>query len=261
MTENDLDRLADYTAGALDPADAQEVDRLIATEPAWARAHAALESAQPRLTEALAGLPREPMPDEVAARLDRAITAASRPTGTGNVVLLASRRRRARLALGAAAAVAVLAAGLAGLTALNDRITSSSGSASRPDSAVAGKNPALVPHHGGVPTAVSGTDYTHDTLAGAGVPPIAPAFGGGQAQATADVPAALARLAAPDGLTGCLAAITAIEGGQATGADFARYQGQPALIVALTGGSARVVAVGADCGLAGRGAALLDSAP
>jgi hypothetical protein len=269
ITEDDLDRLADYAAGVLDPPEAAEVNRLIATEPAWARAHDALVAAQPRLAETLSALSPEPMPAEVAARLDRAIAAASRETDSAKVIQLDRRRRWSRVAAGAAAAVVVVGAGIAGLTALNHsasrEATSSAGSAVTPAGA---KNALSLPHQGTLITTASGIDYTHDTLALAGSPPDAAVSGAegaagaphaDQAQPTAGYPTELARLAGPTALDDCLTAIGTAEGGRPTSVDFARYQGQPALIVALNGGSARVVVAGPDCGLAGRGAALLDS--
>ena len=105
ISEDDLDRLADYTAGVLDPQQAAEVDRLIAADPAWAQAYAELTAAGPWLDEALSGLLREPMPADVAALLERAVQTASRP-GTGTVVPFPRRRWR-RVALTTAAAVAV----------------------------------------------------------------------------------------------------------------------------------------------------------
>ncbi|HKT05797.1 MAG TPA: hypothetical protein VJT31_40320, partial [Rugosimonospora sp.] len=68
-TEIDLDQLADYAAGLLDPAEAAEVEHLLATRPAWARTLAALTAAQPLVQAALAELASPPVPDDVAARL------------------------------------------------------------------------------------------------------------------------------------------------------------------------------------------------
>jgi hypothetical protein len=271
ISEDDLDRLADYTAGVLDPPQAAEVERLIAADPAWAQAYAELTAAGPWLDEALSGLPREPMPADVAARLERAVQTASRP-GTGKVVPFPRRRWR-RVALTTAAAVAVGAACLGGIATLAHSggisgSSTSTGAAARNDRAAGGSGPfGRIPSApdagsgavgGTVPTTATGTDYTHDTLARA-------AAGGAKAPAAAQaesVPGgsgALARLSAPAALNQCLTAITATEGGTAVSADFARYQGSPALIVVLSGGSARVVAAGAGCGLPGEGAALLDS--
>jgi hypothetical protein len=69
----------------------------------------------------------------------------------------------------------------------------------------------------------------------------------------------LARLADHAALSDCLAAVTAIHGGVVTAADFARYAGQPAVILTLEAPNLRV-AVGAACGLPNAGADELASA-
>jgi hypothetical protein len=110
----------------------------------------------------------------------------------------------------------------------------------------------------GPPISISGTDYTHATLGQAAnrsnsrLPAAAAGTSGEQ------VPAALDRLLDPGQRAGCLAAIVSADGGTPTAVDFARYQGQPALIVTLAGGTAAAVAVGPDCGLAGSGPAEID---
>ncbi len=270
ISEDDLDRLADYTAGVLDPRQAAEVDRLIAADPAWARAYADLTAAGPWLDEALSGLPREPMPADVAARLERAVQTVSRP-GTDKIVPF-SRRRWPRIALTTAAAVAVGVACVGGIATLTrsggiSGSSASSGTAATNDRVAGGSGPfAQAPTApdagtgaagGTVSTTATGTDYTHDTLARAAAgSDKAPAAA--QAESVPDASGGLARLSTPSALGQCLAAITATEGGTAISADFARYQGSPALIVVLSGGAARVVAAGAGCGLPGEGAALLD---
>ncbi|HEY2674992.1 MAG TPA: hypothetical protein VGJ07_32075 [Rugosimonospora sp.] len=272
ISEDDLDRLADYAAGVLDPAEAAEVDRLIAGEPAWAEAHARLAAAQPWLDEVLSGLPREPMPVDVAARLERAVAIAPTEPRTAKVLPL-PRRRWPRIALTTAAAVAVGAACIGGFAALSRsgaQKTSSSSGVAAPDNrgivtpGLLSQGPAVpdaVPNAGAgaVPTTATGTDYTHGTLSLAEAGPASATAKGAEAQSVPNLPDGLARLAVPAGLNGCLAAITAVEGGRPVSVDYARYEGQPALIVVLSGGSARVVAAGAGCGLAGEGAALLDS--
>ena len=300
ITDDDLDRLADYTAGLLDPAEAAEVDRLIATDDGWARAHDALIAAQPLVDRALARLPEERMPADVAARIEHALGRAAgdargagpgqRPTaigpgpaaGTGsNVIDLgrARRWRRAALATTAvAAAVAVCAGGLValnGLRSVNNSATSSAGGAANA--------PQVTQDTGTVPTIlVSGTDYTHVQLAtppaeasrvpdalsgqpGKAAPSGAAAAPGGGSNAdavppTTAVPAELARLTDPTQLRACLDAIVAVDRGQPTSVDYARYKGQPALIVTLAVGPVTAVAVRPSCGLPGAGAAIIDSA-
>ena len=300
ITDDDLDRLADYTAGLLDPAEAAEVDRLIATDDGWARAHDALIAAQPLVDRALARLPEERMPADVAARIEHALGRAAgdargagpgqRPTaigpgpaaGTGsNVIDLgrARRWRRAALATTAvAAAVAVCAGGLValnGLRSVTNSATSSAGGAANA--------PQVTQDTGTVPTIlVSGTDYTHVQLAtppaeasrvpdalsgqpGKGAPSGAAAAPGGRSNADAvppstAVPAELARLTDPTQLRACLDAIVAVDRGQPTSVDYTRYKGQPALIVTLAVGPVTAVAVGPSCGLPGAGPAIIDSA-
>jgi hypothetical protein len=274
ITDDDLDRLADYAAGLLDPAEEAEVDRLIATDAHWARAHAALTSAQPLLDRALGGLPVESMPPDVAARLDRALEREASAAGTrSNVIDLGRARRWRRAALATTAVAAAAAACVGGLVALNGPIgTSNSGStAPRGDKAAApeaGQGFAAAP-----PTQASGTDYTHDLLSrplgllsgrapnAAGAPGSAGQPRAADAQDHAGVPSELVRLTDPAQLRTCLDAIVADQGGRVTGVDYARYRGTPALIVTLIGGRATALAAGADCGLAGAGPAVLDTAP
>jgi hypothetical protein len=75
------------------------------------------------------------------------------------------------------------------------------------------------------------------------------------------VPTALSRLTDPTQLRTCLDDIVAAQSGQVVQVDYARYQGAPALIVALAGGRVSVVAAGPDCGLPGAGPAIIDTAP
>lgn len=279
ITDDDLDRLADYVAGLLDPAESAEVDRLIATDTGWARAHAALAASVPLVDRALAQLPAEPMPPELAARLDSALRREAAGTGSKVIDLGRARRwRRAALATTAvAAAAAAVVGGLAALTNGNN-FSGSASSKSMADQAApqAAQGFAAAP-----PTRSSGTNYTRATLGGpqasgkaAGAATIpepsaqaaAPSVrGNAQGQEgthdNAGGPAELSRLTDPAALRGCLDAITAVEGGRPVGVDYARYEGAPALIVTLVGGRVTAVAAGADCGLAGSGAALLASAP
>jgi hypothetical protein len=96
----DLDRLADYVGGALDgtPA-AAEIERLVTDDPRWREAYAALGTAMEQVRTglgALGGTP-EPMPADVAERLDAALQSAAtaspatEPAPTGKAVHPASR--------------------------------------------------------------------------------------------------------------------------------------------------------------------------
>ncbi len=124
----DLDLLADYAAGVLDPRAAAEVAHLISTEPAWARAHAALVRADAAVQgdlRAYAQSHLEPMPADVVARVDDALRAAAGPT---NVVPITAARgrprhasaRRRRFATGLAAAAAAAVALIGGLAVVQN---------------------------------------------------------------------------------------------------------------------------------------------
>ncbi len=267
LSETDLDRLADYTAGLLDDGDAAEVARLIDTDPGWADAYAALGAARPALDEALASLAPGPVPPDVVARLDRALaTEAGAHPGTGaKVVRLDQRRRGWRVAAGVVAAAAVVAAVFGGVTALRGGSQYAATSGANKDArSNAGGSAVTAPQLSGPATAVtaSGTDYTHATLGQAGLVAApysakAPAAAGNADELS--VPPALARLTDPAARSACLAAIVAADGGTPTSVDYARYQGQPALIVVLSGGAKRVVAAGPSCGQPGAGSAEIDS--
>lgn len=272
ITEEELDRLADYCAGLLGPAEEAEVDRLIATDPRWSRAHTTLTSAQPGLDRALAELPPEPMPADVAARLDRALAREASDAGTGAVVVdLGRARLLRRAALATTAVAATVAVCFGGFTLLQTQTTSNSATSS------AGGKAAVAPQAGSgfaesSGARASGTNYTHDTL---GRPLAAPRQeapdaagavpsrqnGSMSAEDATAVPPELARLTDPAQLQPCLNLILAVEGGQVTGVDLARYRGAPAVVVLLVGGRVTGVAARPDCGLPGSGPAIIDTAP
>jgi hypothetical protein len=252
ISDADLDRLADYTAGVLDPQEEHRVTELIRTDPAWQRAHRDLADAQPRLDAALAGLGPATMPKDVADRLDAAFageTGAADP-GTAKVIDISRRRRWTRLAAGTTAAAAAVAAIFAGVVALSSGGTNNASSGSGAGGVAAPQvNPlALSP-----PTVLhTGADYAPQDFAASGagkasaVPnqavPRQPDAAGGD----------LTRLNDPDALRSCLAAVVAVHGGTPTVVDYARFQGQPALVVTLVGaGMRQVVVVGPKCGAAG----------
>jgi hypothetical protein len=271
--DDDLDRLADYAAGVLDPARRAEVERLVATDPGWADAYAALTAAGPRLDVALSGLRDAPMPTEVAHRLEAALARQSPPadTRTAAVVDLAARRRRTRRAAGlvavAAAVAAVVGGGLTGLAHLGgDGATS--GTANRAPGPARAPSAQLDSRGEGTPLVLhSGTDYTPGTLSEvgggpvAGAAPNAPGTGTNarlsQRPPTAVLPpqdAALTRLEDPGALRRCLLSIESRYGGQPVVLDYARFQGAPALIVVLSNGAVhRTVVAGPRCGLPGAG--------
>jgi hypothetical protein len=283
----DLDRLADYIGGALDGTpDEARVAHLVATDPAWTRAHAALVAADAFVRAdlvRLAGQP-EPMPDEVVARLDAALTAEPRPPVKTHLSVLPggrdgavppSARWRWRAVVGVAAAAVVL--GL-GAVSLGPRLLRGAGDASdtaagtsvtAPTPATAG--PEAASDAASAPVNASGSDYSPQTLAVLGRAPIAvPTDGtaksdarpntlGAPAQPSArptGVPEALRPLTEPTARAACVKALVAQYGGTATLLDYARYEGSPALIVLLDGargvtGQKWVVAVGPTCGAGG----------
>jgi hypothetical protein len=277
LTDDDLDRLADYAAGLLDAPAAAEVDRLIATDAGWARAHTVLTAALPLVRGALADLPQEPVPADVAARIDRALERESSGTAS-KVIDLGKARRWRRAALATTAVAAAVAACVGGLVALNGQQRFGSTA-----STSAGEGKAVAPREAqgltaAPPTRASGTNYTHDLLGhspalsnrapnAAGAPePSGQATHGsvgsdaaGPAFDAAAVPAELVRLVDPAQLRACLDAIVQVEGGRAVAVDYARYRGAPALIVTLVGGRVAAVAAGPSCGLPDAGAAIVDS--
>jgi hypothetical protein len=252
ITEADLDRLADYTAGLLAPQEERRVDELIRTDPAWRQAHQALVDAQPGLDAALAGLGPATIPEDVADRLAAAFAREAGPAdpGTAKVIDISRRRRWTRLVAGTTAAAAAVAAIFAGVLALAPRETQKTsggaGLAAPQPMAIA---PPTVQH--------SGTDYTPQSLggsgggskaAGSGVPDAARPAPQNAAGASED----LSRLNDPLALRTCLTAIVAAHGGTPSVADYARFEGRPALVVTLVGsGWRQVVVVGPQCGLAG----------
>lgn len=142
MREEDLDLLADHLGGALDSTpEGERVARLVATDPAWARAAARLSGAFDAVATDLQALPTPVLPDDVAVRLEAVLRTAGTPTGvlrtraepgsraeSGSPVGVparpatevrrpprtANRRRRRAARWGAGLAVAAAAVGFAG---------------------------------------------------------------------------------------------------------------------------------------------------
>lgn len=260
MSGVDLDRLADYAAGLLEPADAAQVEELLARDPEWARTLAALTSAQPLVQEALAGLGAPPVPDDLAARLDAALsTAADRPA---DVVSLDERRDKARSRglrwQRAAAAVASVAA-VAALCVGGVKLIGNSGTVNSSSSGVgsaAGVKAPSVPLMGSPPMILSsGTDYTAATVTSV-LRERGFAANGAQPQPdqAKSRPRDLSRLDSQADLQACLGLLTTVYNRAPTLVDYAKYQGQPALVVVLDGAAGtKIVVVGAKCGLAGVG--------
>ncbi len=168
--EVDIDLLADYIGGALDdtPAGAT-VAALIADDPAWRDTHRQLSAGMTQVGSHLTALDPEPMPAELAARLEQLFTAdlPQRPTlalvhidgapGVPKHGRLPGRRMR----WGAPIAVAAAAVALVGFGA--DYLA---GRHAQHVTATSGKSdavPAFTPAAG--QTFHSGTDYSAETLA------------------------------------------------------------------------------------------------
>jgi negative regulator of sigma E activity len=200
--EVDLDLLADYVGGALDGSpDEARVARLVATDPAWAEAHATLAPAVDVVRDALADWGAAPatMPPDVTERLTAALTAAAwagtslvrestdRPALSavpedGDAVrgrrrFTVARRRWLRLAAPVAVAAAVAALAGFGVTRLihdqgtknatstavgGDSAGSSRGARGELSTGAAAPRALLEPAGAGV--LASGTDYARATL-------------------------------------------------------------------------------------------------
>jgi len=267
INEHDLDRLADYGASLLDPAETAEVRRLIEEDPAWARANADLTAAGPRLDAALSGLRHAPIPREVADRLNAVLALQSPPAGTrtAKVIDLAARRARMRRAGRIATAAAVVAAIFGGVLALNNTVQPNSGTSagSRNNSAplAAGAPPLTIRH--------SGLNYTPQNLPSVDLNPQTLSKNSTSLGSSKAVPAPQdsrppampgaapvpdAPLENDSALDQCLATISARYGGVPTLVDYAFFQGSAALIVVLNTGTGRlIVVVGPRCGQPGVG--------
>ena len=286
LTETELDRLADYLADVLEPADAAEVSRLVAEDSRWSATHAALVPADAvvRETLAAAGAATDPMPADIAARLDDAMRDLGRTpdvsTESAPIDLASARARRLRrrrwltgVATAAAAVVAVIGGvSVAANLIRSDNATTSStalGNADAPGSGKAASGEQVPPaaSQPGLTVLASGTDYTTGTLGQLSVPQFAAGEADGaltpqdSAKANANhvpqqvrdlAPRPLARLLDPAALSACLDAIRAVTPGVVAAVDYARFAGEPALVVLVRqGGNSTVIAVGPDCGRTG----------
>lgn len=72
----DIDRLADYIGGVLDGPERAEVQRLIATDPQWRETFELLEPGMAAAGAELSAMAAEPMPADVAARIDAALASS-----------------------------------------------------------------------------------------------------------------------------------------------------------------------------------------
>ena len=282
LTPADVDRLADYLGGALDEPEQAEVARLIADDPRWRETYDLLAPGMATVTRDLQaiGSAPEPMPSDLATRLDAAFAAAPAPERHLSVVAGGEQsrpsrpRRRLRWAVPVAAAAGVLAfAGfgadyLANHSGAQDNATSSAAGGAEQAAPMVGTDaPGAAPGVRDDQILETGTNYTAATLAAA------PAFAAGAQDAAPKVDTSQGRrvsefggreldqLRSRDVLRACLDEIAkAAAAGPITveTVDYARYSGRPALVVRFTAGTATwAYAVGPNCGTPAVGASLV----
>jgi hypothetical protein len=268
MTEHlDADALADLDEGLLDRDHMASARAHVAGCPQCRAELAALTGVRERLA---AAAEVAPMPDEVAARLDRALAeVATEPASTAvtrSVIPLREPRRSSPRGLrwlqAAAVVVLVLAGGAVAVSALrgsdNDNFATSSGTAG-------GKADQRAAADGGYPVTASGRHWTKESVT-AGVPQLlagtlSPALPPSSVSAQGDTSGSVAaprelagvpasRLAGGPALADC---VTELAGGPATplAVDLATFDGQPAAVVLLPGiggpGRVDVWVVPPDC--------------
>ncbi len=254
LSEHDLDRLADYVAGVLDPPASAEVVELIATDPVWAAAFAELVGAGATVRAQLQSYGQaevDPMPADVVARIDAALAAVAPvpavPVTAAVIPIDAARRARRRRWTGLAAAAGLLVAvgtGVVVVRATHPSLTptgaADAGVAAPADASGSGQgsvaSPPRVPA-AAFPTTHSGLDYTADTLAAtarsaeSGKVATQPGPFAGAEQPSDDT--ARGRFDTPDARQACLDQILHDHPGQVLSVDVARYQGAPAVIVVI----------------------------
>ncbi|MGX6607871.1 hypothetical protein ACWKSP_37965 [Micromonosporaceae bacterium Da 78-11] len=288
----DIDLLADYIGGALDGTpDESVVAALIANDPAWQAAYESLGGGMALVGVELSRLGAEPMPAELAARLDtmftRPIEAAEpldpepvAPAGprlalvrggaaSGDAANPVPERksspgpgRRMKWAAPIAVAAGVIAFVGFGLDYLAGRDAANTDSAASSAAGMADANRSM--WH-------SGFDYT---LASLGAEPMQPfvapdlsasAMKSSPQRVSAADDSPLARLDLGDALQDCLDAIEQANGAGAISVlsvDYARFDGAPALIVRFTADNGMWGwASGPSCGTPDGGAATLGKVP
>ncbi|MEU4425105.1 hypothetical protein AB0F81_31170 [Actinoplanes sp. NPDC024001] len=281
----DLDLLADYIGGALlGTPDEERVAALVADDPAWRSAYDELAPALAAVGTTLLDLPPEPMPAELADRLDTMFRTTA-PAAAGESAeavparvldLEEHRRDRAPRAGGrraprwvkpVAVAAGVLAFAGFGLRQITAETTADS--AQSTGAGGAAFNAEAAPMIASPPEQIlhSDTDYRGPSL-------------GKSARETVEQPHTVAdsgasgakiagggleRLLASDVLLSCLEVIARENAGGPLSVlfvDYARYEGAPALIVQFTAANGGWIwAVGPECGASGAGAAALTKVP
>jgi hypothetical protein len=292
LTWADLDRLADWAAGQLTGAEADRVATLVATDPHWAAAHAALTRAEPAVRSSLHAA-AEPtlMPPDVAERLATALASvpltprpASMRTGPGPSRPPSQRpparppasRPARRRAVVAGFAALVLIAGFGGATLIRGLLVSVIPAAGAPE---ANRDDGLIDPSWAAPGAPQSTgslngeavdtpgplaswrydlplpdiyiseddDYEYADLVALS------ATWAGQITRLGDPKLSTDQLpTTPQQLAACLAGVVAAHPGVVTRVLIARYQGEPALFLAIRGTQTDlIVVVGPHCGEAG----------
>jgi hypothetical protein len=277
----DLDLLADYIGGALvGTPDESVVTTLIADDPAWRSAYESLSGDMAAVEAELGRFEAEPMPDDIAVRLDAALAQATeKPQLTlihGDGASHVREKRKLRwvtpIAI-AAGAVAFVGFGLDYLAGIErgsaDKASTSSAGGTGQDRQETAEAPAL---SGTQPESTepydaqdgstgktappqllfTGRDYTKATLDGvAQQQPLA-------ASGTSAPTRALDRLAPSLGLQQCLDKIAEANGAGAIRAetvDYAKFEGEPAIVVRFTAKNGTWVwASGPACGTPDGGA-------
>lgn len=261
----DFDLLADFVGGALDGTpDEDRVATLVAEDPRWQAAFDALVPAMTAVGGALEAFDPEPMPTELADRLDTLLRSPETPAELAsvvptNVVDLASRRRARRWAAPLAVAAAVIAfAGFGATWWSADQSASSEDAAS---SAMSAERAADLPFA----VTSSGLDYSAATLGES--PMNAPMAGADEETAAVHTQksAGLSRLEVPAELLTCIDAITRENSSGTVSVetvDYARFDGRPAVIVRFSAANGLWVwAVGPECGTPGAGADTVQKLP
>ncbi|WP_144119915.1 hypothetical protein [Catellatospora sichuanensis] len=269
MSAVDLDLLADYVGGALDGTPEHDrIARLVADDPAWRSAATDLRSALLLVDADLAALAAaaEPMPDDIAARFDILLASpefTASPTSPPRAAVgertlnrdfrspRPSRRGWRRWATPVAVAVGALA--LAGIVLPLGPLATTVQEATTGFSAEDGAAPAAAGADVRVPVDASGTDYRPEMLSDQNLmtrktTPSSAAAGTGEN--TLSAAGDLNRLTeSPVALANCLNAIQTALPGTVTWADFARFEGRPAVVVTVdtTSGAWWFVA-GPQCG-------------
>jgi len=273
----DRDLLADHLGGALaGTPEGARVERLVSTDPSWARAATELSAAMDSVAGDLRTLPPLTMPDDIAARLDHALASAA---ATPDVATAArggrsagesrrppahpggrKRHRVARWSAGLAVAAGVAAFAAIGISGwepdqpfpgLTDNDSGGADGAAGPESL----NEAPAQQPSGPLVVATGSDYESATLEITEPARPSPRLGGqnlpsppqqasddalGTNEAPTVVPDPLVRLWTDPVERGeCLTMIAAsIQPPTVTinTVDFATYEGEPALIIWATAG-------------------------